>query len=272
MRSMEKALEKKFSTISEEDITKAIATAKNFPGIISSLQSHPQGGLKKLESNTTVFAIKYKTGVLVAGDRRTSDGYYDIYSDETIKIDQVTDFSAVACCGSCGVTDQLVKSLQNLCSTWEAEYNKMLSPDSQRNYLSDFLKRYWSYFIWTGYFDIGLPVLAAYDMVQNRPRIFSFDATGFAIEEKKAVGDGCGYNCVKNLILYRWNKNLNEQAATSIACLAMLYSGWFSHGVSPAELYPPTLAKIDKHGVKWIEEQIVKDLIVKHANEIRRRQ
>ena len=44
---------------------------------------------------------------MIAGDRRTSGGYFEIVSDETTKVHQITDYSVMAAAGFCNVISDL---------------------------------------------------------------------------------------------------------------------------------------------------------------------
>lgn len=214
-------------------------------------------GLRRLRSNTTVFAFKYSGGVLVAGDRRTSGGWYEIVSDKTFKVDQISGFSAIACAGDCNVIDYLRQNMEGICDKFKALYGRELSPDGQVRFLEDLVKTYWYDFLYFYYPNFGFPVLAAYDAHKGRSRIFSFDETGYSFEPEFVAGTGCGWESCKNVIVDRRQKNLSLETAIDIAVRAMVHSGLSSSGVSDARLSPPTLCFIDNKGLEWVPEKMI---------------
>src|SRR3989344_8010844 len=64
-------------------------------------------------SNTVVLALAYKDGVLFAGDRRTSSGYYEIVDDTTTKVVKIASHSGFAAAGFCNVISDLETALKS---------------------------------------------------------------------------------------------------------------------------------------------------------------
>lgn len=246
-------LESQFPVLGRERMDRIVKSVRELP------LSTP--GLKKLRSNTTVFAFKYGEGVLVAGDRRCSGGWYEIVSDSENKVDKVSDFSAIACAGDCNVIDYLRRNMENICTRFKNMYGLELSPDGQANYLEDLVKVYWYEYLCFYYPQFGFPVLAAYDVSEGEPRIFSFDETGYNFEPEFMAGVGCGWDACKNIIADRWQRGLSLEAAIDIAVRALVHSGLSSSGVSDARLAPPTVCFIDSKGLVWVPEKLIKERI-----------
>ncbi len=221
------------------------------------LARNPLVNLGKLQrSNTTVFAIKYADGALIAGDRRTSSDWYEIASDFSVKVKQLSGHSAIACAGSCSVIQYIEENMESICRTFREQYSHELSPDGQAKYLSKLL-RGWFFSFALYYWIVGVPILATYDVGRKKPRIFEMSEDGFCNEEKIVVGTGCGFRDVKRLILDRWQKDLDLNAALELAARAMLHSGAASHGVSDIRIVLPTVAVIESSGFRWLDEAAV---------------
>lgn len=213
---------------------------------------------KRLKSNTTVFALAFNKGVIVAGDRRMSDGYLGIVSDTTTKICRLTQFSAMACAGDCMVISFLENNMEATCRHFEASCKQELSPDGQATYLKRLLEPWWHFFVNTWYPTIGIPVLATYDIKLERPRIFSFDSDGFFWEPRFLAGTGCGFDYIKALLVDGWRRNINEEEAIRLAMCAMIHSGNLSHGVSDTRMVLPTVTILDQSGFRPIQENNLK--------------
>ncbi len=206
-------------------------------------------------SNTTVFAIKYARGVVIAGDRRMSEGFFDIADDTVVKVKQITGFSAIACAGSCNVIEYIEKNMKTTCDTFTSLYGRDISPDGQAGYLQWILKEWWYFFRGYFYDELGVPVLAAYDESSKKPRIFSFGVDSFFYEPRIIAGTGCGFDAIKQVVIDRWHKHLGVNATIDLAVRAMIHAGKSSHGVSDAAITPPTVGVIDRKGFRWIDEK-----------------
>lgn len=235
MRSVLKGFcESNFPIIGREKLDRALNNLKSNPNILS-----PNG--KRTKSGTTVFAIKYEDGVVIAGDRRMADGWYGITSDNEIKVHQISDFSAIACSGYCNVITFLETNMSAVCSAFKERYEHDLSPDGQANFLRGLLEDWWFTFLDYWYWTAGVPLLAAYDVVLEEARIFSFDEDGFYFEPEFAAGTGCGWNSVKNVIADRRREVKNADTAIELAVRAMIHSGISSHGVSDTRISLPQI-------------------------------
>lgn len=212
----------------------------------------------RIHSNTTVFALKYNNGVLIAGDRRMSEGYFDIASDDARKVRQLTNYSAMASAGFCNIISFLETNMAATCSTFKSLYGHDLSPDGQANFLRNLLEPWWFMSVYTWYWAVGIPILATFDTDLKIPRIFVFDDSGFNFEPEFFGGAGCGYEAIKGLLMDHWRFDMNDNLALVIAMKAMLHSGAASHGVSDARLKLPTVAVIDEKGFRWVPDSLLK--------------
>lgn len=221
------------------------------------LRGQPTQMPNGIRSNTTVFTIVYDGGVIIAGDRRTADGYLGIASDISTKVVQLSSFSALASAGYCNVISYLEDNMAAACRNFSEAYGRQLSPDGQAEYLKKLLESWWFFFVSTWYWTIGVPILATYDIKFNKPRIFTFDYDGYFYEPPFFAGTGCGFDSVKGLIINEWRKDIKEEQIIKLAVRAMLLSGATSSGVSDARLVLPTLAVIDKAGFRWVPKEAV---------------
>lgn len=236
---------------------KPLGTEK-LPAMVEQLKNYDREKFSRIHSNTTVFALKYDNGVLIAGDRRTSDGNLGIVSDDTQKIKQLTKHSAMAAAGFCNIISFLEDNMATVCSNFKTLYKQDLSPDGQANFLKNLLEPWWFMSVYSWYWVVGIPILAAYDLTLGLPRIFVFDDTGFNYESKLFDGTGCGYEAIKGLIMDHWRFDMGESHAIMIAMKAMLHSGVASHGVSDARLKLPTVAVIDENGFRLIPDRLLR--------------
>ena len=241
-------------------------------GFAQQLQNCNKEKFNQIHSNTTVFALIYENGVLIAGDRRTSGGYFEIVSDETTKVHQITDYSVMAAAGFCNVISDLEDNLSSTCNGFRDLYGQDLSPDGQASFLKRLLEPWWFDSIYSWYWQVGIPILATFDLAYDMPRIFAFDESGFYWESKFFGGTGCGFEAIKGLVNDLWRADMSEGMAILIAMKAMLQSGIASSGVSDARLYLPTIGVIDKDGFRLISDKVLKtvrDTLVKQTENLK---
>lgn len=236
--------------------------------VVSNLKGVNPGQVKGIKSNTTIFAIIYDKGVLIAGDRRTSDSYFGIASDASTKVVKLTKFSSMACAGYCSVISFLENNMLGTCSGWEAAFGKVLSPDGQAVYLKNLLLPWWFLFLQTWHWMPAIPVLVAYDVDFKKPRIFLFEEDGYFMEPQFFAGTGCGFDVIRALVIDGWRKEITEEETVRLAVKAMIHSGALSAGVSDARLVLPTIAVIDADGFRWVQKEVLaahRDELVQQA-------
>jgi proteasome beta subunit len=137
---------------------------------------------------TTIVALRYRDGVLMAGDRRATTG--NIIAQRDIqKVFPADEYSVIGIAGTAGLAIELVRLYQVELEHYEKIEGASLSLDGKANRLSSLLRS-----------NLGLamqglavvPLLAGFDLVKNHGRIFSYDVTGGRYEEHDfyAVGSG----------------------------------------------------------------------------------
>lgn len=213
---------------------------------------------QRIKSNTTVLAFNYNDGAIIAADRRTTAGW-DIVSDASIKIKQLTSFSAIGSAGYCHVIDWLEEEMESTCRSFVSQHKRELSPDALANRMKRLLFAWWFFDVmyWTE--DIALPILATYDRFLAKPRIFHFSLTGFYMEpeDPPLAGVGCGYEALKGLLGDSWRRGIGLDSAINLTIRAMIQAGILSAGVSDSRITLPTIAVIDKDGFKWLKQDVI---------------
>jgi proteasome beta subunit len=142
---------------------------------------------------TTVVAVRYADGVVMAGDRRATAGY-SIASRRIDKVLAADDYSGVAIAGAAGPAIEMVKLFQTQLEHYEKVQGEVLSLEGKANQLSQLVRANLGAAM-QGF--VVVPLFAGYDTEATDPaaagRIVTFDATGGRYEEKMgfhAVGSG----------------------------------------------------------------------------------
>lgn len=155
------------------------------PGRRSSVQEHLPAGHTQLDlaHATTIVALVFKGGVLIAGDRRATSGNLIAYRDMD-KVYATDQYSAVGVAGTAGVGLELVRLYEVELRHYEKIEGVSLSLDGKTNKLATMVR---------GNMDaamaglVALPLFVGYDVDAADPdkagRIVSFDAAGGRYEE-----------------------------------------------------------------------------------------
>ena len=140
---------------------------------------------------TTIIALTFPGGVVMAGDRRATAGNV-IASREIQKVFQADEYSCVGIAGTAGIAVEMVRLFQVELEHYEKIEGTTLSLDGKANRLATMIRG-----------NLGLamqglvvvPLYAGYDLETAEGRIFSYDPVGGQYEEHgfHTVGSGSVY-------------------------------------------------------------------------------
>src|SRR5207253_5822613 len=137
---------------------------------------------------TTIVAVTFDGGVVMAGDRRATMG--NIIAQRDIeKVFQADEHSCVGIAGTAGLAIELVRLFQVELEHYEKLQGATLSLEGKANRLSMMIR---------GNLPMAMqglavgPLFAGYDLDMGAGRIFSYDVTGGRYEEHSfhSVGSG----------------------------------------------------------------------------------
>jgi proteasome beta subunit len=155
------------------------------PGRRSGGQEHLPAGHSHLDlaHATTIVALVFKGGVLIAGDRRATSGNLIAYRDMD-KVYATDQYSAVGVAGTAGVGLELVRLYEVELRHYEKIEGVPLSLDGKTNKLATMVRGNMEAAM-AGL--VALPLFVGYDVDATDPdragRIVSFDAAGGRYEE-----------------------------------------------------------------------------------------
>ena len=179
----------------------------------------PRGGSEPDAPHaTTVVALTYPGGVVMAGDRRATMGTY-IAHREMEKVYPADEYSAVGIAGTAGLAVELVRLLQLELEHYEKIEGSPLSFDGKANRLSTILRAQLPLALQ------GLavmPLFAGYDHDLGRGRILSYDVTGGRYDERDHHAIGSGAVFARGSMKKRWRPGLTESQAVAVAVEALV--------------------------------------------------
>jgi proteasome beta subunit len=162
---------------------------------------------------TTVVAIRFGDGVVMAGDRRATAGY-TIANRRIEKVFPADDFSGVAIAGAAGPAVEMVKLFQVQLEHYEKIEGETLSLEGKANQLGQMVRSNLPAAM-QGF--AVVPLFAGYDHRRDRGRVFSYDVTGGKYEEADFQTNGSGGVHARNWIKATWSEGIDRDAAVDLA-------------------------------------------------------
>src|ERR1700738_4400118 len=162
---------------------------------------------------TTVLAIRYGDGVVMAGDRRATAGM-TIASRRIEKVFPADDSSAIAIAGAAGPAVDLVRLFQTQLEHYEKIEGEILSLEGKANQLSQLVRANLPAAM-QGF--VVVPLFAGYDERRRVGRVFSFDVTGGRYEELDFQANGSGSVHARNWIKAAWREGMTREGAVGLS-------------------------------------------------------
>lgn len=225
------------------------------------LSSHTE-----VTTGTTVFAMKYADGVLVAGDRRATAGNVVMY-DRTDKVIELDRFSVLAIAGVPATAFEMARILEHSFKYYRRSQLQDLSFEGKLRALSTLLKNNApAALAGTG---TVAPVFAGYDSLEGCGKIFFYDILGAEFEAVEYAVSGSGSPTIRGILFYmnRWGSGpvagLDEEEALTFVLRLMTSAAEFDSATggvdAQAQLYP-IVKRISAEGVRTIPVDRLKTL------------
>jgi len=177
----------------------------------------PPGAVPEVPHGTTIVALSFDGGVVMAGARRATMGNL-IAHREIEKVYPADEYSCIGIAGTAGIAVELVRVFQVELEHYEKIEGALLSLDGKANRLSAMIRG-----------NLGLamqglavvPVFAGYDIERGVGRIFSYDVTGGRYEEQLHHSVGSGSVFARGSLKKRWRPGLSRPDAVAVAVEAL---------------------------------------------------
>jgi proteasome beta subunit len=166
---------------------------------------------------TTVVAIRYADGVVMAGDRRATAGNF-ISHRAMEKVFPADRHSGVAIAGAAGPAVEMVKLFQLQLEHYEKVEGVELSLEGKANQLAQMVR---------GHLPAAMqgfavvPLFAGYDTKRGTGRLFEYDVTGGRYEESDFAATGSGSMHAGTVIKLGYKADLDRDAAVELAINAL---------------------------------------------------
>lgn len=205
---------------------------------------------------TTVLAVTYDGGVVMAGDRRATAGNV-ISKRDMRKVFPTDDWSAVAISGAAGPAMELAKVFATELEHYEKVEGFPLSLEGKANKLAQMVRGNLPMAM-QGF--VVVPLFAGHDPHSALSRIYEFDVAGGRYEERRFATSGSGGRDARGSLKARFDEGLPVEQAVAIAIEAL----WDAADEDSATGGPdqvrgiyPLVALIDAEGYRELEDDDV---------------
>jgi proteasome beta subunit len=153
-------------------------------------------GALGVPTGTTILALRYADGVVVAGDRQATEGY-QVAHRRIEKVFKTDEHSAVAIAGAAGPAIEMARLFQTELEHYEKVEGDGLSLEGKANKLAQMIRMNLPLAM-QGL--VVVPLFAGYDLRRAEGRIFKYDVTGGRYEETDYYATGSGGKDARNTL------------------------------------------------------------------------
>ena len=220
-------------------------TAGHLPGNGSALAGVPHA--------TTIVALTYAGGVLMAGDRRATMGNM-IASRHIEKVFPADHYSVLGIAGTAGIAIDITRLFQVELEHYEKIEGTQLSLDGKANRLGAMVR---------GNLPMAMqglavvPLFAGFDRTAGIGRLFSYDVTGGRYEEQEHHAVGSGSVFARGALKKLWRPGLSGADAVQVAVEALYDAAdddSATGGPDPVRQLWPVVYTVDRAGAVRVPE------------------
>jgi proteasome beta subunit len=240
----------------------------SFFSLIRQREPHllPQGGLvpgplaspapPAVPHGTTVLAMRYGDGVVIAGDRQATEGY-SVASRRIEKVYAADEFSAVAIAGAAGPCIEMVRLFQTELAHYEKLEGVGLSLEGKANRLAQMIRANLPLAM-QGL--VVVPIFAGYDPPRGEGRIYKYDVAGGRYEEIDYYAIGSGGSHARASLKKLYRSNLPEAEALRTALEALYDAADEDTGTGGPDFIRrifPSVKLVTREGARDVPEEVV---------------
>jgi proteasome beta subunit len=212
----------------------------------------------EITHGTTVVAIRYADGVVMAGDRRATAGNW-IAHRAIEKVFPADRHSGVAIAGAAGPAMEMVKLFQLQLEHYEKVEGGALSLEGKANTLGQMVRNN----LPAAMQGLGVvPLFAGYDILREGGRLFEYDITGGRYEETRFAASGSGSMHAGTVIKINFRENLARDETVDLAINALFEAADEDSATGGPDLVRgiyPVIATITADGFDRLEDTEIEE-------------
>ncbi len=210
-------------------------------------------GSVAVRHGTTVVTLRYVDGIIMAGDRRATEGHV-IAHRAMQKVFPADRWSAVAIAGAAGPAVEMVRLFQVQLEHYEKVEGVTLSLEGKANQLAQMVREH----LPMAFQGLAVvPLFAGYDRRRETGRIFTYDVTGGHYEEADFQATGSGGRDARTTIKLGWREGLSLSEGVDLAITALYEAAEEDSATGGPDLVRgiyPLIAAVDTEGFREIPE------------------
>jgi len=233
------------------------ALRRQSPHLLPGAEPRPDAPDVSAPHGTTVLAIRYRDGVIMAGDRQATAGY-QVASRRIEKIFKTDDLSGVGIAGAAGPAMEMAKLFQTELEHYEKVEGDSLSLEGKANKLGMMIRMNLPAAM-QGL--VVIPIFAGFDEKSSVGRIFKYDITGGRYEETNYDSQGSGSKDARDSLKKLWKKDMTHDEAVRAALEALFDAADEDVGTGGPDLVRgifPTVKTITRDGFGDLPEAEVR--------------
>ena len=207
---------------------------------------------------TTVLALRFDGGVVMAGDRRATAGN-SIEHRAMEKVFAADRHSAVAIAGSAGMAVEMVRLFQVQLEHYEKVEGVALSLSGKANQLAQMVRSHLPMAM-QGF--VVVPLFCGFDVERGVGRIFTYDPAGGHYEETDFQTTGSGGRDARTTIKLGYRDGLSRDDALELAVLALYEAADADSGTGGPDIIRgiyPIVSTVTAEGYVQLESNEVAD-------------
>jgi len=215
------------------------------------------GAAPPLPHGTTVLALRYRDGVIMAGDRQATEGF-QVAHRRIEKIYKADDLSGIGIAGVAGPSIEMARLFQTELEHYEKVEGEGLSLEGKANRLAQMIRMNLPAAM-QGL--VVVPIFAGFDEKAGLGRIFKYDVTGGRYEETDYYAQGSGGKDARDTLKKRYRKDTPREEALRFALEAMIDAAEEDTGTGGPDLVRgiyPSVKTITRSGFGEVAEDEVR--------------
>jgi proteasome beta subunit len=206
---------------------------------------------------TTVLALRYRDGVILAGDRQATSGY-QVASRRIEKIFKCDEWSGIGIAGAAGPAMEMAKLFQTELEHYEKVEGDNLSLEGKANKLGMMIRMNLPAAM-QGL--VVIPIFAGFDEKAGAGRIFKYDITGGRYEETNYDAQGSGSKDARDSLKKLWRRDMSREEALRTALEGLVDAADEDVGTGGPDLVRgifPTVKTVTRSGFGDVVEDEVR--------------
>jgi proteasome beta subunit len=206
---------------------------------------------------TTVLALRYGEGVVMAGDRQATEG--NLVAHRHIrKVFPADQFSAVAIAGTAGLAVEMVRLFQVELEHYEKIEGHRLSVEGKAAFLARLVRNQLA-MAFQGL--VVVPLFAGFDEALGSGRLYTYDVVGGRYEENEFGSTGSGARLAKSYLRTAYHPGLSADEAIAVGVGALVAAAVEDTATGGPDLRRgilPNVLLINARGVEELSDERIR--------------